>query len=181
MPEILRQPSGGPNGSNGRERKIRYMAYNKHKSFEDNVKAIETALTVLSQKRKATEPEKETMSLYSGFGGIKEVLNISTEKPIPQSMEETANRLLTVLGSFPTDKPQWCDTTIDSIKTSVLTAFYTPAFIINAVARQIQATFKTHGLTMRTFLEPSAGIGGFLPVAMNGTHFRRIAPDAPRA
>ena len=145
------------------------MAYNKHKSFEDNVKAIETALTVLSQKRKATEPEKETMSLYSGFGGIKEVLNISTEKPIPQSMEETANRLLTVLGSFPTDKPQWCDTTIDSIKTSVLTAFYTPAFIINAVARQIQSTFKTHGLTMRTFLEPSAGIGGFLPVAMNGT------------
>ena len=145
------------------------MAYNKHKSFEDNVKAIETALTVLSQKRKATEPEKETMSLYSGFGGIKEVLNIGTEKPIPQSMEATANRLLTVLGSFPTDKTEWCDTTIDSIKTSVLTAFYTPAFIINAVARQIQATFKTHGLTMRTFLEPSAGIGGFLPVAMNST------------
>lgn len=109
------------------------------------------------------------MSLYSGFGGIKEVLNIGTEKPIPQSMEETANRLLTVLGSFPTDEPQWCDTTIESIKTSVLTAFYTPAFIINAVARQIQSTFKTHGLTMRTFLEPSAGIGGFLPVAMNNT------------
>lgn len=76
---------------------------------------------------------------------------------------------MTVLGSFPTDKPQWCDTTIESIKTSVLTAFYTPAFIINAVARQIQVTFKTHGLTMRIFLEPSAGIGGFLPVAMNNT------------
>ena len=89
------------------------MAYNQHNSFEENVKAIETALTVLSQKRKATEPEKETMSLYSGFGGIKEVLNIGTEKPIPQSMEETANRLLTVLGSFPTDKTQWCDTTIE--------------------------------------------------------------------
>ena len=59
------------------------MAYNKHKSFEENVKAIETALTVLSQKRKATEPEKETMSLYSGFGGIKEVLNIGTDKPMP--------------------------------------------------------------------------------------------------
>uniref|UniRef100_UPI00262CBC77 N-6 DNA methylase n=1 Tax=Duncaniella muris TaxID=2094150 RepID=UPI00262CBC77 len=145
------------------------MAYNKHKSFEDNVKAIETALTVLSQKRKATEQEKETLSLYSGFGGIKDVLNIGTAKPIPQNMEETANRLLTALGNFSADNKEWCGNTIDSIKTSVLTAFYTPAFIINAVARQIQSTFKKHGLTMRTFLEPSAGIGGFLQVAMNGT------------
>lgn len=145
------------------------MAYNKHKSFEDNVKAIETSLTVLSQKRKATEPEKETLSLYSGFGGIKEILNIGTEKPIPLNMEETAKRLLTAIGNFSAENPEWYDSTIDSIKTSVLTAFYTPAFIINAVARQIQSTFKKHGLTMRTFLEPSAGIGGFLPVAMNGT------------
>lgn len=145
------------------------MAYNKHKSFEDNVRAIETALTVLSQKRKATDKEKETLSLYSGFGGIKEVLNIGTEKPIPQNIEEPANCLLTALCNFSADNPEWYSNTIDSIKTSVLTAFYTPAFIINAVARQIQSTFNTHNLTMRTFLEPSAGIGGFLPVAMNGT------------
>lgn len=145
------------------------MAYSKLKSFEDNVKAIETALTVLSQKRKATEPEKETMSLYSGFGGIKEVLNLGTDKPFPQNMKEMADRLLIALLKFSTDNPEWYNGTLDSIKTSVLTAFYTPAFIINAVARQIHTTFKKHGLTMRSFLEPSAGIGGFLPVAMNGT------------
>lgn len=145
------------------------MAYNKQKSFEDNVNAIETALTVLSQKRKATGTEKETLSLYSGFGGIKDVLNIGTEKPFPQNMAEPTKRLLTVLGNFSADKPGWGETAIDSIKTSVLTAFYTPAFIINAVARQIQTTFKTHGIKMRTFLEPSAGTGGFLPVAMDGT------------
>lgn len=145
------------------------MAYSKLKSFEDNVKAIETALTVLSQKRKATEPEKETMSLYSGFGGIKEVLNLGTDKPFPQNMKEMADRLLIALLKFSTDNPEWYNGTLDSIKTSVLTAFYTPAFIINAVARQIHTTFKKHGLTMRSFLEPSAGIGGFLPVAMEGT------------
>lgn len=145
------------------------MAYNKLKSLEDNVRAIETALTVLSQKRKATEPEKETLSLYSGFGGIKEVLNLGTENSIPQSMEETANRLLVSLRKFSADNPEWYNGTLASIKTSVLTAFYTPAFIINAVAGQIHTTFKKHGLTMRTFLEPSAGIGGFLPVAMNGS------------
>lgn len=145
------------------------MAYSKLKSFEDNVRAIETALTVLSQKRKATEPEKETLSLYSGFGGIKEVLNLGTDKPFPLNMKEMADRLLVTLLKFSTDNPQWYKGTLDSIKTSVLTAFYTPAFIINAVAGQIHATFKKHRLTMRTFLEPSAGIGGFLPVAMNGT------------
>ncbi len=168
MPEILRQPSGGPNGSNVREEKIRYMAYNKHKSFEDNVRAIETALAVRSQKRKATQAEKETMSLYSGFGGIKEVLNIGTEKPMPQNMESLTDRLLTALRNHADGNAEWYGNAVDSIKTSVLTAFYTPAFITGTVARQIQATFKTHGLTMRTFLEPSAGIGGFLHVAMDG-------------
>lgn len=145
------------------------MAYSKLKSFEDNVRAIETALTVLSQKRKATEPEKEIMSLYSGLGGIKEVLNLGTDKPFPQNMKEMADRLLVTLLKFSTDNPKWYKGTLDSIKTSVLTAFYTPAFIINRVAGQIHTTFKRHGLTMRTFLEPSAGIGGFLPVAMNDT------------
>lgn len=153
------------------------MAYNRHKSFEDNVRAIETALTVLSQKRKATEPEKETLSLYSGFGGIKEVLNIGTEKPIPQNMEEVANRLLVTLRKFSADNSEWYNGTLESIKTSVLTAFYTPAFIINAVARQIQTTFQTHGLKMRTFLEPSAGIGGFLPVAMDGSRSYAFEKD----
>lgn len=125
------------------------MAYSKLKSFEDNVKAIETALSVLSQKRKTTEPEKETMSLYSGFGGIKEVLNLGTDKPFPQNMKEMADRLLVTLLKFSTDNPKWYKGTLDSIKTSVLTAFYTPTFIINAVARQIHTTFNKHGLTMR--------------------------------
>ena len=78
MPEIFKQPLHGPNGTKVREEKIRYMAYNKLKSLENNISAIETALTVLSQKRKATPKERETLSLYSGFGGIKEMLNIGT-------------------------------------------------------------------------------------------------------
>lgn len=57
----------------------------------------------------------------------------------------------------------------DSIKASVLTAFFTPEFLIDTVARQIHALFDNNGMQMRTFLEPSAGIGGFLPVAMPGT------------
>ena len=66
---------------------------------------------------------------------------------------------------------------INSIKSSVLTAFYTPKFLVDAVTRQIHATLKDNGLQMSTFLEPSAGIGGFLPVAMPGTRSYAFEKD----
>ena len=57
------------------------MRYNKKKALADNVNAIETALAVHSQGRQATDSEKKTLALYSGFGGIKEVLNIVYQNP----------------------------------------------------------------------------------------------------
>ena len=66
---------------------------------------------------------------------------------------------------------------INSIKSSVLTAFYTPKFLVDAVTRQIHATFKDNCLQMSTFLEPSAGIGGFLPVSMPGTRSYAFEKD----
>ncbi len=51
----------------------------------------------------------------------------------------------------------------------MLTAFYTHKFLIDAVAASIQSVFMKNNLTMRSMIEPSAGIGGFLPVAMQGT------------
>ena len=68
-------------------------------------------------------------------------------------------------------------TLVESIKASVLTAFYTPQFIVEAVARQIHDTFQQNGLQMRSLLEPSAGIGGFLPVAMSDTHSYAFEKD----
>ena len=52
------------------------MSYNKLKSLVANVEAIETAMKIQVQGRQATAEEKEILSRYSGFGGIKEVLNI---------------------------------------------------------------------------------------------------------
>ena len=66
---------------------------------------------------------------------------------------------------------------VESIKSSVLTAFYTPQFLIDAVAAQIHKTFSANGLQMHSFLEPSAGIGGFLPVAMPGTRSYAFEKD----
>lgn len=59
----------------------------------------------------------------------------------------------------------------------MLTAFYTPQSVIDAVAQQIQKVFAENGLTMRSFLEPSAGIGGFLPVAMPDTDTHAFEKD----
>ena len=153
------------------------MRYNKKKALTDNVNAIETALAVHGQGRQATDSEKKTLALYSGFGATKEVLNIGTDKPMPDGMAEPMKRLQEILLAFAKSDITEYKALIDSIKSSVLTAFYTPQFIIDTVATQIHATFKDNGMQMRTFLEPSAGIGGFLKTAMQGTRAYAFEKD----
>lgn len=142
------------------------MSYNKLKSLVANVEAIETAMKIQVQGRQATAEEKEILSRYSGFGGIKEVLNIGTDKPIGGDMKEPIQRLQELINAYPHFTEPMRHNVIEGIKASVLTAFYTPKFLVDAVVRQIHATFSENGLKMRSFLEPSAGIGGFLPIAI---------------
>lgn len=153
------------------------MSYNKLKSLAANVAAIETAVTVYGEHRKATQEEKQVLAQYSGFGGVKEVLAIGTQVPIPEELAEQMNRLQEALNAFVQESKADYNLFLDSIKSSVLTAFYTPKFIIDTVASQIHATFRENGLQMRSFLEPSAGIGGFLPVAMDETCSYAIEND----
>ena len=77
------------------------MSYNKLKSLVANVEAIKTALQIHIQGRQATPEEKETLSQYSGFGGIKEVLNIGTDKPVSGDMEEPIRRLQELIDTYP--------------------------------------------------------------------------------
>lgn len=149
------------------------MSYNKQTSLAANVEAIETAVKIHVQGRKAMAKEKETLSRYSGFGGIKEVLNIGTDNPLPDNMAEPMNRLQKALRTLAGGEETMYRKLTDSLKASVLTAFYTPQFLVDAVARQIRAAFTEYGLPMRSLLEPSAGIGGFLPAALPDT--RRYA------
>lgn len=153
------------------------MSYNKLKSLVANVEAIETAMKIQVQSRQATAEEKEILSRYSGFGGIKEVLNIGTDKPIGGDMQEPIQRLQELINAYPHFTEPMRHNVIEGIKASVLTAFYTPKFLVDAVVRQIHATFGENGLKMRSFLEPSAGIGGFLPIAMSGTYDYAIEKD----
>lgn len=145
------------------------MSYNKLKSLVANVEAIATAMKIRIDDRQATDEEKDVLSRYSGFGGIKDVLNIGTEYTVSDDVAEPIRKLQDLIGAYPYYDDAMRQAVINSIKSSVLTAFYTPKFLVDAVTRQIHATLKDNGLQMSTFLEPSAGIGGFLPVAMPGT------------
>lgn len=127
------------------------------------MEAIATAMKIRIDDRQATDEEKEVLSRYSGFGGIKDVLNIGTEHTVSDDVAEPIRKLQDLIGAYPYYDDAMRQAVIDSIKSSVLTAFYTPKFLVDAVTRQIHATFKDNGLQMSTFLEPSAGIGGFLP------------------
>ena len=178
--KTIPQQAGRKRPKAGKEQNLsnmKNMNYNKLQALEANTAAIETAYQVRNEKRTATAAERETLSLYSGFGGIKEVLDLETNAPMPDKMKQALDRLVCVLQTIAQGDETLYKELVDSIKTSVLTAFYTPKFLIEAVANQIQATFQTHGLQMKSFLEPSAGIGGFLPVAMPDTYKAAVEKD----
>lgn len=145
------------------------MSYNKFNALVENVRAIELAMRVRLQGRRPSPSEKEVLSRYSGFGGIKEVLNIGTNNPIDGRMAEPIERLQRLIAEYPGFNEGLRYNVTESIKASVLTAFYTPQLLIDALAASIQAVFMKNNLLMRSLLEPSAGIGGFLPVAMAET------------
>ncbi len=92
-------------------------------------------------------------------------------------MQEAVKRLLSVLSKAAKGNETLYRQLLQSLKSSVLTAFYTPTFLIQAVAKQIKDTFMANDLKMGTFLEPSAGIGGFLPVGDMATHRTAFEKD----
>lgn len=73
------------------------MSYNKLTSLLANIKAIETAAAIRTQGRKATQEEKQILVQYSGFGGIKDVLDLGTDKPLDEGVSELLTRLLDAL------------------------------------------------------------------------------------
>ena len=53
------------------------MVYNKLQKLRDNIEAVRVVLTLRKEGRAATEEEKTVLSKYSGFGGLKFILNPS--------------------------------------------------------------------------------------------------------
>lgn len=145
------------------------MGYNKLKSLSANVQAIATAFKIRKEQRKATGEERILLQQYTGFGGIYSVLLLDNEDKDHDTTDDDTKQVLqqlkNVLSEATEGNKKLYKLLVKSIKNSVLTAFYTPQSVISAIADNIQHIFSKNNLTINTFMEPSAGIGGFLPVA----------------
>ncbi|NCB08676.1 MAG: hypothetical protein EOM73_10980, partial [Bacteroidia bacterium] len=106
------------------------MAYNKKLHLRANIDAIKTAFTLEQKNRLSTVGEKEILARYSGFGAIKEILD-----PLPAngSANPLINELHKVLSENTRDEKEY-KRYFEGLKNSILTAFYTPSEVVNALA-----------------------------------------------
>lgn len=140
------------------------MGFNKKQHLQQNIDALRIAFKIEKENRQATVGERLLMMQYSGFGGLKFVLNpvqnpidINHWRKTEHDLFPLTQELHQLLKENATDEKQY-RSYIDSMRSSVLTAFYTPPQVIDAVS----ATLRDSGLNIDKFLEPSAGIGSFI-------------------
>ena len=145
------------------------MGYHSLNSLQANTKAIETAFKIRKEQRKATVEECAVLQGYTGFGGIPDILSLdsddSTSAAVNQKFNVVLQQLKKVLLNGVNNDLKLYKQLVKSIKSSSLTAFYTPKSLIDSLSHHIQQTFQENNLPIRSFLEPSAGVGGFLPIA----------------
>ena len=140
------------------------MAYNRKQRLNDNIKAIETAFILDREQRTPTARERLLLERYYGFGGLKCILNPAREladavhwaKSDLELFAPTVelHRLIRENSKNESEYKQL----MDSLKQSVLTAFYTPS----AVTEALTDVLKEHQIIPEKVLEPSAGIGAFV-------------------
>ncbi|SHE71928.1 helicase-related protein [Dysgonomonas macrotermitis] len=139
------------------------MSYNKKVHLRANIEAIRTVFALEREQRTATDEERTVMQDYSGFGGLKCVLNPAN------SLTDTVHWAKSELELFPlvaelhrvikdnTASEKEYKQYFNSIKNSVLTAFYTPPEVVQTIT----GTLKDAGIEVNRFLDPSAGMGEF--------------------
>ena len=140
------------------------MAYNRKQRLNDNIKAIETAFILDREQRAPTARERLLLERYCGFGGLKCILNPAREladavhwaKSDLELFAPTVelHRLIRENSKNESEYKQL----MDSLKQSVLTAFYTPS----AITEALTDVLKEHHIIPEKVLEPSAGIGAFV-------------------
>lgn len=148
------------------------MAYNKRKKLQDNIEAIKMAFGA-ERKGGISDTEREVLKKYSGFGGLKFILNPASSEADKQSWKQTdqtyfdlTRELYSVIHEHAKD-PREEQELVSSVKRSVTTAFYTPNQVIESIAK----TLKSAGVDLRSMIDPSAGIGKF------GGAFKAEFPD----
>ncbi|WP_286767739.1 MULTISPECIES: N-6 DNA methylase [Sphingobacterium] len=140
------------------------MGFSKKQHLQQNIDALRIAFKLEKEKQQATVGERLLMMQYSGFGGLKFVLNpiandidINHWRKTEHDLFPITQELHQLLKENSEDDKQY-RRYVDSFKSSVLTAFYTPPQVIDTIC----VSLRESGLNIDKFLEPSAGIGSFI-------------------
>ncbi|WP_262152604.1 N-6 DNA methylase [Chryseobacterium foetidum] len=140
------------------------MGFNKFRHLHDNLEALRLVFTLEKERRRATASEIEQLQKYSGFGGLKFVLNAATIKDAEKYWTKSelpflplTKSLHQLLQDYSANEKEYIRF-VDSLRNSVLTAFYTPSQLIDSIADVIHG----EGILLQKFLEPSAGTGAFI-------------------
>ena len=153
------------------------MAYNKLQTMRDNIEAIRLAFRLGVAGRGAQTPEEiAVLRKYAGFGGLKCILNDANdlEDAVKWSKSDIelfapTVELRRLIHDYSKDDREFKDY-MDSLKASVLTAFYTDNRIVDAISDAL----KYSGIEVKSFLEPSAGQGAFIDSFLRNDRY----PDA---
>jgi len=148
------------------------MAYNTLTKLQDNIIAIRLLLES-EQDKPMPDTHVQALRLYSGFGGIKAILYPYGDIPSWEKLGATEQdiRLHSDLGElhdllrahFPDRRYH---EVVQSLKDSVLTAFYTPSVIPQVLATELTMC----RIPPQRIYEPSAGAGIFI-TEMQSPHF----------
>lgn len=146
----------------------------KKEKLISNTEIIEIVLKSEKENKEITENEKEKIKKYTGFGELKCIL-LDPQKPEQFSKSEQnlipyVDYLHKVFKMYSNSEEEY-NRYMDSLKSSVLTAFYTPKEIIDS----LNSSFKTAKLKFNRILEPSAGVGMFLN--LNGKRYTAFEKD----
>ncbi|MES2063417.1 MAG: helicase-related protein [Bacteroidota bacterium] len=145
------------------------MAFNAAKQLRINIDAIRLALD-WDGKRQFSEEEARVLKSYSGFGGLKAALY--PKAPIEDWQKRNASeadlRLYPLVLELHETLESRLDPSaykkaVDDLQRSSLTAFYTPAFVPQA----LYAAMRAQEIFPKTVYEPSAGAGVFVAQAFN--------------
>ena len=142
--------------------------------MRDNIEAIRTAFVLDKEQRTATTEEQAILRKYCGFGGLKCILNPAREltdavhwaKSDLELFAPTVelHRLIRENSRNDLEYKRF----VDSLKASVLTAFYTPKEVTDTIADVL----ADYSVRPSRVLEPSAGAGVFVDAVL------RHSPDA---
>ena len=140
------------------------MAFNRKQKLRDNIEAVRTAFTLDRERRTPTERERALLERYCGFGGLKCILNPARELSDAVHWAKSDLELFAptvelhrIIRENSRDETEY-KRYVDSLKASVLTAFYTP----QAITDTIVDVLHDKKVRPKLVLEPSAGMGAFI-------------------